>query len=115
MLLLVLVAPYLDNNKPYAPSYVRATENSSLLLTLTLYANPIPTTEWTFKAETDCKIISIASNTTTNEFLTSTSVSIDKVQSNDFGEYTFTANNTVGIFFRRFVVIKEGKFYFKIQ
>lgn len=104
----VLVKPFLDNTRPYSPSNINATENKILQITLAIKANPKPTIQWTFKADKDCNFSPIVSNTTTNGLFTSSTISIDKVQSSDFGEYTFTANNTVGIFFRRFVVIKEA-------
>ncbi|CAG2195897.1 unnamed protein product [Mytilus edulis] len=109
----VYFKPFLDNTIPYSPSNISATENKKLKITLAINANPKPTIQWTFKADTGCNFSPLVSNTTTNGFLTSSSILIDKVRSSDFGEYTFTANNTVGMFFRRFEVIKEGKFYFK--
>ncbi|XP_052067799.1 hemicentin-1-like isoform X2 [Mytilus californianus] len=102
--------PFLDHTRPYSPPYVSAAENNSLRLQLAINANPTPTIEWTFRAEADwnsCNFITIVSNTTTNSFLTSSSILIDNVQSNYYGEYTFAANNTVGTFLRRFVVMKE--------
>lgn len=112
LFLFIIVKPFLDTTRPYSPSHISATENNILQITLAIKSNPLPAIEWRFKAETDCNFNSIVSNTTTNGFLTSSSISIEKVQSSDLGDYIFTANNTFGIFFRRFVVIKQGKFYF---
>lgn len=117
-LFLYSVRPFLDQTRPYSPPYVSAAENISLHLQLTVNANPTPTIEWKFRTQADwdsCNFKTIVSNTTTNRFLTSSSVLIDDEQSDIFGEYTFSANNTVGTFFRRFVVMKEGEFYFKIS
>ncbi|CAG2221566.1 unnamed protein product [Mytilus edulis] len=105
------VKPFLDQTRPYSPPYVSAAENISLHLQLTVNANPTPTIEWKFRTQADwdsCNFITIVSNTTTNGFFTSSSVLIDDEQSDIFGEYTFSANNTVGTFFRRFVVMKEA-------
>lgn len=113
LFLFVLVKPFLDNTIPFSPLNISATENKILQITLAINANPKPTTQWTFTADTGCNFSPLVSNTTTNGFITSSFILIDKVHSSDFGEYTFTANNTVGMFFRRFEVIKEGKFYFK--
>ncbi|XP_063442035.1 hemicentin-1-like [Mytilus trossulus] len=103
--------PFLDQTRPHSPPYVSAAENNSLHLQLTVNANPTPTIEWKFRTQVDwdsCNFITIVSNTTTNRFLTSSSVLIDDEQSKIFGEYTFSANNTVGFLFRRFVVMKEA-------
>ncbi|CAC5421801.1 HMCN [Mytilus coruscus] len=103
--------PFLENTRPYSPSHVTAIENNIIHLTLTLTANPTPTIEWTFRAETDwdsCNFITIVSNTTTNRLFTSSSIFIDNVNSSNFGDYAFTARNTAGVFSRRFVVMKEA-------
>ncbi|CAG2195898.1 unnamed protein product [Mytilus edulis] len=84
-----------------------ATENKILNITLAVNANPKQTIQWTFKVDTSCNFSPLVSNTTSNGFLTSSSILIDKVRNSDFGEYTFTANNTVGMFFRRFEAIKR--------
>ncbi|CAC5384794.1 unnamed protein product [Mytilus coruscus] len=99
-----------DRTRPYSPGHVTATKNSTLRLTLTINANPVPTIEWTSRADKDwnsCNFNTIVSNTTINGFINSSSILINNVNSSNFGDYVFTARNTAGVFFRRFVAMKE--------
>ncbi|XP_076109165.1 limbic system-associated membrane protein-like [Mytilus galloprovincialis] len=103
--------PFLDSTKPYSPGHMTAAINSTLRLTLTVIANPVPTIEWTFRADKDwnsCNFVSIVSNTTSNEFFTTSSVLIKNANSYNFGDYVFTARNTAGVFSRRFVAMEEA-------
>ncbi|XP_063416734.1 muscle, skeletal receptor tyrosine-protein kinase-like [Mytilus trossulus] len=107
----VVFKPFLDSTKPYSPGHVTATINSTLRLTLTVNANPVPTIEWTFRADKDwntCDFVTIVSNAISNEFFTSSSVLINNINSNNFGDYVFTARNTAGVFSRRFVAMEEA-------
>ncbi|VDH97102.1 Hypothetical predicted protein [Mytilus galloprovincialis] len=114
----VVFKPFLDSTKPYSPGHVTATINSTLHLTLTVNANPVPIIEWKFREDKDwnsCNFVTIVANTTSYEFFTSSSVLINNVNNNNFGDYVFTAKNTAGVFSRRFVAIEEGKFEFKMS
>ncbi|CAC5394878.1 unnamed protein product [Mytilus coruscus] len=94
----VLFKPSLDKTRPNSPSHISATENNTLVITVTIISNPTPTIEWAFKGQAvmnSCNFSTILSNTTTNGFRTSSSISIDNVQSSNFGEYTLTARNTI--------------------
>ncbi|XP_076110544.1 limbic system-associated membrane protein-like [Mytilus galloprovincialis] len=107
----VVFKPFLDSTKPYSAGHVIAAINSTIRLTLTINANPVPTIEWTLRADKDwnsCNFITIVSNTTSNDYFTSSSILINNVNSNNFGDYVFTAKNTAGVFSRRFVVMDEA-------
>ncbi|XP_052063079.1 carcinoembryonic antigen-related cell adhesion molecule 1-like [Mytilus californianus] len=103
--------PFLDHTRPFSPEFISATENNTLHITVTINANPTPTIEWTFKAETDmipCNFSTILSNTSTNGFSSLSFILIDNVQYSNFGEYIISARNTIGVFYRRFIVMKEA-------
>lgn len=111
MRIFFLVKPVIDNTRPYSSSHMIATEHTSLQILITVTANPTPTVEWMFNAEAEWNLYNfstIFSNTTTNGTITSSVVLIDKVEKSHFGDYIFTAKNTVGTLLRRFVVIEVG-------
>ncbi|VDI63056.1 Hypothetical predicted protein [Mytilus galloprovincialis] len=102
--------PFADFNSQYSSLHITAKEGGTLLLTVTITANPTPNIEWRFQAESEfgsCNFSTLLSNTTTNGFRTSSITAFDSVHISNFGDYTFTAKNLAGNFVRRFFVTEE--------
>ncbi|XP_071174749.1 cell adhesion molecule Dscam1-like [Mytilus edulis] len=102
--------PFADYSSPYSSLHITAKKGGTLLIKVTITANPTPNIEWSFQAEADfgsCNFSTLLSNTTTTRFRTSSFIAFDSVQISNFGDYTFTAKNSAGNFVRRFFVTEE--------
>ncbi|XP_063441913.1 neural cell adhesion molecule L1.1-like [Mytilus trossulus] len=102
--------PFADYSSPYSSLHITEKKGGTLLMKVTITANPTPNIKWSFQAEADfgsCNFSTLLSNTTTTRFRTSSFLAFESVQISNFGDYTFTAKNSAGNFVRRFFVTEE--------
>ncbi|VDH97101.1 Hypothetical predicted protein [Mytilus galloprovincialis] len=106
--LAVYFKPFLDTTSFNSPEEKATSENDNLFITVSVKSNPHPIIKWTFIAKDNiggCNNTTINSTSMNVGLHTSSNISIDNLKKNQFGQYTFTASNVVGIFVRKFSVL----------